>query len=516
MMDELAMTHVDNWAWRFTTMLTLAVVVAVMGLSADSAAVVIGAMLLAPLMQPVLATAASLSMSLVRKALWSLIKVLLATAWCIAIAYALALILPDGPLPGEVEARTRPDIRDLVVALAAGAAGSYATVRKDVSSSLPGVAVAVALVPPLAAIGITLERGETDLAIGASLLYGTNLAAIIFAGVMVFIATGFVPPRRLSNTALQLGVAGVIALAVVVVVAVPLFNRSLEAVEAVREEVTAREVVDNWLNGLELAPEVDVDNGRVLVKLRGFEAPPDDGILTEALELRLGEDISVTVEWVRTERATTIPPAVLTDEEALVLQIGLIVDQWLIDNDGGSDYEQGRLAVNDGVVKIDVAGPGEPPSVEDLVDRIHAEVDADLLRQPDGTTLDLAVRLNWTERQIITPGVETTVPPVQIIEEEMAVTAAEWSDQVEVEIESVVYDGERVVVSVIGPNEPAIFTLKRELREIADAPDLDVQVFFTQRRLVTTTTFVVPELSGLAPGAPTTTTTPATTTTTTG
>ena len=226
MMDELAITRVEHWAWRFTIMLTLSVVVAVMGLSADSAAVVIGAMLLAPLMQPVLATAASLSMSLLRKSLASLFKVALATAWCVAIAFVISMLLPDGALPGEVESRTRPDIRDLVVALAAGAAGAYATVRKDASSSLPGVAVAVALVPPLATIGITLEAGETELAIGASLLYGTNLAAIVFAGVMVFIATGFVPPRRLASTAVQLLVAAAIALTIVVAIAVPLYNRS--------------------------------------------------------------------------------------------------------------------------------------------------------------------------------------------------------------------------------------------------------------------------------------------------
>ena len=210
-MNELAITHVDHWAWRFTVMLTLSVVVAVMGLSADSAAVVIGAMLIAPLMTPVLATAASLSMSLKRKSVVSLLKVALATAWAIGMAYLLSMVLPDGPLPGEVEARTKPDIRDLVVALAAGAAGSYATVRRDASAALPGVAVAVALVPPLATVGITLEAGERDLAIGALLLYGTNLAAIVFAGVMVFIATGFVPPQRLSNTAIQLFVAAVIA-----------------------------------------------------------------------------------------------------------------------------------------------------------------------------------------------------------------------------------------------------------------------------------------------------------------
>lgn len=156
-MAELAIKRQEHWAYRFTVMITLSVIVAVMGLSANSAAVVIGAMLLAPLMQPVLGTAACISMALFRKSLRSLTVVGLATVWAIALSYVLAALFVNGELPGEVTSRTAPDIRDLVVALAAGTAGAYATVRKDASASLPGVAVAVALVPPLGAVGISLD-----------------------------------------------------------------------------------------------------------------------------------------------------------------------------------------------------------------------------------------------------------------------------------------------------------------------------------------------------------------------
>ena len=198
MMAELAIKRQEHWAYRFTVMITLSVIVAVMGLSANSAAVVIGAMLLAPLMQPVLGTAACISMALFRKSLRSFTVVVLATVWAIALSYVLAALFVNGELPGEVTSRTAPDIRDLVVALAAGTAGAYATVRKDASASLPGVAVAVALVPPLGAVGISLEAGNTTFAWGAMLLYTTNLFAIVLAGVVVFVVTGFVPPRRPS------------------------------------------------------------------------------------------------------------------------------------------------------------------------------------------------------------------------------------------------------------------------------------------------------------------------------
>ncbi len=123
-MAELAIKRQEHWAYRFTAMITLSVIVAVMGLSADSAAVVIGAMLLAPLMQPVLATAACIAMALFRKSLRSFGVVALATLWAIVLSYVLAALFVNGELPNEVTSRTAPDIRDLVVALAAGTAGA--------------------------------------------------------------------------------------------------------------------------------------------------------------------------------------------------------------------------------------------------------------------------------------------------------------------------------------------------------------------------------------------------------
>lgn len=496
-LNELAVTRVEHWAWRFTVMLTLSVVVAVMGLSADSAAVVIGAMLIAPLMTPVLATAASLAMSLKRKSLESLLKVALATAWSIAIAYALSRLLPDGPLPGEVEARTRPDIRDLVVALAAGAAGSYATVRKDASSALPGVAVAVALVPPLATVGITLEAGESALAIGALLLYGTNLAAIVFAGVLVFIATGFVPTHRLANTAVQLGVAGLVAFALVVIIAIPLFSRSSEAVAAAEDEVTANAIVSDWLEGFDLDFDVDVERNverdRVLVSLRGFERPPDDAELEVDLKQALG-DVNVLVEWVRTERATTTIPVTPTEEEAMLADIEPIVAQWLADNDDGADYELQGVGIVDGVLRINVAGAGQPPSVESLDDLLTAEFGA----HP-------AVRLNWTPREAITPDDER-VTPIELAEEQMRDAVDFWAIESDVTVENVSYDGERVTIDVIGEQAPIINDLVATLEAIADS-DVDIAVGFTQRQMLTTTVLYFDPFPGIeagGPGGPTT------------
>lgn len=193
--------------------------------------------------------AAALAMALPRTLTRSLSTVVLATTLSVALAAALAAIVPDAPLPGEVLARTSPDLRDLIVALAAGAAGAYATLRPDISASLPGVAVAVALVPPLAAIGITLEAGRGDLAGGATLLFAANLLAILLAGTAVFLLTGFVPRRRLENKGLHVVGGGVVVALATVAVAVPLAVASIAAADAGSDRERLHAAASSWLRG---------------------------------------------------------------------------------------------------------------------------------------------------------------------------------------------------------------------------------------------------------------------------
>lgn len=141
-------------------------------------------MMIAPLMSPIMGMSASLVMG------WG--APLVRSGAIVALSWALARFTPivNVGLPAEVISRASPDIRDLVVALAAGAAGAYATVRRDVSGALPGAAVAVALVPPLAAVGVLLGLGQPELAKGASLLSAANLFGIMLAASFVLLVTG--------------------------------------------------------------------------------------------------------------------------------------------------------------------------------------------------------------------------------------------------------------------------------------------------------------------------------------
>jgi uncharacterized hydrophobic protein (TIGR00271 family) len=481
---ELGIKRQDHWAFRFTIMSGLSVVVAVMGLSADSAAVVIGAMLLAPLMQPVLATAACISMALFRKSLRSAMHVLLASVGSIALAYVLSALFVTGELPNEVTSRTAPDIRDLVVALGAGTAGAYATVRKDVSSSLPGVAVAVALVPPLGVVGITLEDGSYILAQGALLLYATNLAAIVLASSIVFVATGFVPPRRLANTFWRTAAVSVVVAIVVIAIAIPLFDASRSVAERAERRVEANEIVSDWLSagGIDSDPDVtpaDVSfnesRSRIEVRIRSTEAPIDDEPLTDAMQAAFGLDQVVSLEWDRLARfevPTTLAPTttVVTDAELLTAEVGRIVDDWLQEGEFDGVRRVDSLIVSDGIVRLDASGVGEPPE-QNLSERLDEELDE-----------TLEVQLTWVERRNVTPPVLPT--PDELLAEQITALANEWADDAEVTVIESTYADADALVQIAGEEAPDASDLVADIEALLPE-DAQVTVLFVERRDIT-------------------------------
>lgn len=169
----------------------LAAVIASYGLLANSPAVVIGAMIVALLLGPIAAVALALvdgDSDLLRKALLALSA---GTAVVIMTGLILGFLHKDIPITDEIMARTSPSLMDLMVALAGGAAGAYASVSPRLSTALVGVAIATALVPPLCAGCILLARGEYQLAYGAFLLTFTNMVAIQFAASVVLLLCGY-------------------------------------------------------------------------------------------------------------------------------------------------------------------------------------------------------------------------------------------------------------------------------------------------------------------------------------
>lgn len=231
----------------FFVMIGLAAVLAALGLLLNSPAVIIGAMLVAPLMSAIVGLGLGVvegDTGLLGAAAWAALR---GMALAIAIGMFAGLVLPDASATPEIMSRARPSVLDLGVALASGAAGAYALCRKGVSAGLAGVAIAAALVPPLATVGLGLALARGDIAGGALLLFLTNLIAIAAAGGLVFLLLGFAPAasEKARRSVLRQGLAGALALLAVVTVILGLLTaQALRAVRldravqtAVRDEV---------------------------------------------------------------------------------------------------------------------------------------------------------------------------------------------------------------------------------------------------------------------------------------
>ncbi len=245
----------------FFMMIALSAAIATFGLLQNSPAVIIGAMLVAPLMAAIF----GLSLGVVRGDLRLLRRASSATLrgmlLAIFIGTVLTLFIPAATPQNEILIRTQPTLLDLGVALASGAAGAYALCRKEVSAALPGVAIAAALVPPLSTIGIGLALRQGPIAGGAFLLFMTNLVAIIAAGSLVFLWLGFRPiPGQASRARVfQTGVLGTILL--LIAVTVPL---GILTVQSVQEAVLDRELSQTIDSEVAAMSRVELDSWQIL------------------------------------------------------------------------------------------------------------------------------------------------------------------------------------------------------------------------------------------------------------
>jgi len=464
-MEACLLIQRARWKSNFSLMMLMAVIVAIMGLSANSAAVVIGAMLIAPLMTPVLGIAASIAMALGPALFRSIVTVVLATAGGIALGYIAGLVPGVGTdtLSPQVLARTAPDIRDLFVAVAAGIAGSYATARPDVSSSLPGVAVAVALVPPLAVVGITLEAGRLDLAGGAMLLYVTNLSAIVAVSTVVFVLAGFVPARRLAEMTPRVILGALVALAILIGAGTLLTQRSIAVSNRNSQESQVAAAVNEWLSpGLEVE-NIDIDLPRVDVEVAGPNRPANaeelSGALAEIVNLAPDETVEVGVLWTQTTLAG-IGSRTLVQSD--LPRVKTVVEEWLAADLPTGQYDITSLGIEGGdTVRIVVSSADARPPVEDLEVRLST----DLGIQP-------AVQLDWNE----VSGADDEAAK-QLAE--LRVLAQNWAAENNVAVDAVRFDGASVDVELVGASVPPVAELEDLLIDASGGARANI--WFTER-----------------------------------
>ena len=233
----------STWGPDFVGMLGLAAAIASLGLLQDSPAVVIGSMLLAPLMTPMIGLGMALgqaSPQLMRLCGKSIGLGFLLT---LAVSFLVGVITPTGEtLPQEVLARGGPNVLDLLIAVFAAAAATYAMARPGITGAITGVAIATALVPPVCSVGVSLAQGAFANAVGATALFATNLVAIIVTSSFVFSVLGITAVRALPRyRRMARGIRWGL-LAVLVVLAGPLSAFLLGQLEAGKNVAAAHPV----------------------------------------------------------------------------------------------------------------------------------------------------------------------------------------------------------------------------------------------------------------------------------
>ncbi|MEE9404319.1 MAG: TIGR00341 family protein [Algisphaera sp.] len=206
----------SQWDVDFIALISLSTIIATFGLMQNSGAVVIGAMLVAPLMTPLIGSGLAVvqgNRSLIRHAVKA---VVLGFVLAFSIAALMGLVVPHAGVTPQMLARGAPNLLDLGVAFASGLAAAYATARPNLSGALPGVAIAAALVPPIATAGVALTRGDLHTSAGASVLFLTNIIAIVFGAAVALYALGMQPlpgHRRDPNKSWRRPVVSALAIA---------------------------------------------------------------------------------------------------------------------------------------------------------------------------------------------------------------------------------------------------------------------------------------------------------------
>lgn len=287
-----------GWNARYLFMTTMSAGIAVLGLIQSSPAVVIGAMLISPLMGPIIGLGfalATVDAQHIRRA-----ALALAAGSLVAILFCAALVLvsPIQNVTSEIAARTRPNLFDLIIALFSAMAGTYATIRGR-AGTIVGVAIATALMPPLATVGFGLATWNWPVFSGALLLFVTNFVTITLTAAVMARMYGFGPTLSPRQSMVQtLAILGTF-----MVLAVPLGLSLRQLAWEGLALSTARGVVGDTFKEARIS-QLDLDYAADPLKLTATVLTPEyrgdaDLVVTKTLQQQLGRPVDVDIEQYR-------------------------------------------------------------------------------------------------------------------------------------------------------------------------------------------------------------------------
>jgi uncharacterized hydrophobic protein (TIGR00271 family) len=349
---------------EFLTMLLLSGLLALFGLLQNSVAVIIGAMLISPLMDPILSAALALLLGDSKLGRKTAIVLGLSIAAVIAVTGIVAWMVPLKEATPEILARTHPNLLDLFIAFLSGLAGTLALRSSNSSLTiLPGVAIAVAVIPPLAVVGYALSTHHWTMAWGGFLLFVTNLVSIMLSAALIFRLMGFHPHEATEEGRAKFRKRMAVSALVLAVLAVPLVQTLRHAVSQVR----MRSEIQTILN-------------------RGFETDYSNVSDLSFSESRQALLVRATVRTTRYFQTPQIDEV----QNALRRQFGsearLTIDQILVTQGGLSPQQAQRISdfITGGVVK---PAPPPPPynfneARQKLVTELEKQVDEVLAGTP--------------------------------------------------------------------------------------------------------------------------------------
>jgi uncharacterized hydrophobic protein (TIGR00271 family) len=288
---------------EYYVLLLLSCLIATAGLYLNSPAVIIGAMIVAPLMGPIFGFSAGMlwgSGKVLREAVTTLIK---GTILVVGVTAAMSFFLPGIVTTDEMLARGHPSLFDIMVALCCGSIGAYAFINKRISSAIPGVAISVALLPPLCTVGIGIGLRNWELAKGASLLYGINLTGISFSALIVFYLVRLHPRAddkdEFSKAKVRAFGQIIISLFIIILISVPLVIFTIDTIRSsLDREVIYSSVYeilpDDKINSLTIKKEDPINIEIILLHKHGMR-PIDPLLIEEKIRESLEKDIRLRV-----------------------------------------------------------------------------------------------------------------------------------------------------------------------------------------------------------------------------
>jgi len=292
--------------FNYGILLTLATIISTYGVISGSTATVIGAMIVAPLMTPIMAASLAIVLGDSTRTGKSLAIVFISILYVIVLSILLSLWISPLSIAfsenSEVSSRTAPDMLALYVALASGAAGAFAISREKVGDSMPGVAIAISVVPPLSVVGISLAKGQIGDATGAFLLFLTNFFAILVAGGAVFWLSGINPWGMDAERSKMRKRAFFIAGICTVLIAVPLFMSGYDTLEQTYMQHNAVEISTSWLSGSSYRlTDFSMRSQNITIQVSGSGDPPMFEELHQALKTRLEMPVTLKVRIIPEE-----------------------------------------------------------------------------------------------------------------------------------------------------------------------------------------------------------------------